>query len=168
MTNIEHRTSNAERQGAGDEPAFQRSSDFYDRLFKWLTLAMALSIFLLIFLIGFELARGSKIAVTQFGWNFWKSSNWDPVNDQFGALPFIFGTLVSSAIAIIIAVPISVGTAVFLTELAPLWMRHPVTMFIELLAAVPSVILGFWGLSVMVPWLHTHLFPGLRATLGFL
>ena len=82
---------------------------------------------------------------------------------QFGALPFIYGTLVSSAIALIIAVPISVATAVYLTELAPLWLRQPLIMFIELLAAVPSVILGLWGLFVMVPWLHNYLVPALKA-----
>jgi phosphate transport system permease protein len=96
------------------------------------------------------------------------SSDWDPVNEILGALPFIFGTLVSSAIALVIAVPISIATAVYLTELAPLWLRQPLIMFIELLAAVPSVILGLWGIFVMVPWLRDHLFPWLQKTLGFL
>ncbi len=90
------------------------------------------------------------------------------MNEEFGALPFIFGTLVSSAIALIIAVPLSIATAVFLTELAPRWLRKPLTIFIELLAAVPSVILGLWGIFVMVPWLREHLFPVLRNTFGFL
>jgi phosphate transport system permease protein len=139
-----------------------------DQTFKWLTLLMALTIFLLIGLISFELARGASPAIHKFGWHFLTSSDWDPVNDVYGALPFIFGTVVSSLIALLIAVPISVATAVYLTELAPLWMRQPLIMFIELLAAIPSVILGFWGLFVMVPWLHLHLFPVLRMTLGFL
>src|SRR5208283_1863960 len=117
---------------------------------------------------GYELARGSGPALHKFGWRFLISSDWDPVNDNYGALPIIFGTLVSSFIALIIAVPISIATAIYLTELAPLWLRQPLIMFIELLAAVPSVILGLWGIFVMVPWLHTHLFPALRATLGFL
>jgi phosphate transport system permease protein len=104
----------------------------------------------------------------KFGWRFLASSNWDPVNEQYGALPFIFGTLVSSAIALVIAVPLSIATAVYLTELAPQWLRQPLTVFIELLAAVPSVILGLWGIFVMVPWLREHLFPWLRNTLGFL
>jgi phosphate transport system permease protein len=141
---------------------------FGDRLFKWLTLLMALSIFVLIGLIGYELARGSQPAIHKFGWHFLVSSDWDPVNDIYGALPFVFGTVVSSLIALVIAVPISVATAVYLTELAPLWVRQPLIMFIELLAAIPSVILGFWGLFVMVPWLHKDLFPLLRETLGFL
>jgi phosphate transport system permease protein len=141
---------------------------FGDRIFKWLTLVMAFAVFVLIVLIGYELFVGSKPAIHKFGWHFLVSSDWDPTNDIYGALPFILGTLVSSLIALIIAVPISVATAVYLTELAPLWLRQPLIMFIELLAAIPSVILGFWGLFVMVPWLHKHLFPALRDTLGFL
>jgi phosphate transport system permease protein len=143
-------------------------SHFGDRAFQWLTLLMALSVFALIVLIGFELATGSKLALQKFGWHFLVSSDWDPVNEIFGALPFIFGTLVSSAIALLIAVPISIATAVYLTELAPFWLRQPLIMFIELLAAVPSVILGLWGIFVMVPWLRDHLFPWLQNTLGFL
>lgn len=139
-----------------------------DRLFKWLTLAMGLSVFVLIVLVGYELAHGSTLALKKFGWHFLVSSDWDPVNEQFGALPFIFGTLVSSLIALIIAVPLSIATAVFLTEIAPYRIRQILTMFIELLAAVPSVILGLWGIFVMVPWLREHLFPALRRTLGFL
>ena len=143
-------------------------SHFGDRAFRWLTLLMALSIFILIALIGLELANGSKLALHKFGWHFLVSSDWDPVNEIFGALPFIFGTLVSSAIALLIAVPISIATAVYLTELAPLWLRQPLIMFIELLAAVPSVILGLWGIFVMVLWLGAHLDPWLQKMFGFL
>jgi len=129
---------------------------------------MALSVFVLIALIGFELAHGSLGALRKFGWHFLTRSEWDPVNEQFGAFPFIFGTLVSSAIALLIAVPLSLATAVYLTELAPSWLRQILILFIELLAAVPSVILGLWGIFVMVPWLREHLFPVLRNGLGFL
>jgi phosphate transport system permease protein len=139
-----------------------------DNVFKWLTLLMALTIFGLIALISYELVVGSKLSLQKFGWHFLTSSDWDPVNNVYGALPFIFGTLVSSAIALIIAVPVSIATAVYLTELAPQWLRQPLTMFIELLAAVPSVILGLWGIFVMVPWLRDHLFPWLQKYLGFL
>jgi phosphate transport system permease protein len=142
-------------------------SPFGDRAFQWLTLAMALVIFALIILIGCELASNSGITLRRFGWHFLVTSTWDPVNEQFGALPFIFGTLVSSAIALLIAVPISIATAVYLTELAPLWLRQPLIMFIELLAAVPSVILGLWGIFVMVPWLREYLFPWLQKAFGF-
>jgi phosphate transport system permease protein len=139
-----------------------------DHAFKWFTLLMALSIFVMIVLIGYELAHGSHLAVKKFGWHFLVSSDWDPVNEQFGALPFIYGTLVSSLVALLIAVPLSIATAVYLTELAPRWLAQILTIFIELLAAVPSVILGLWGIFVMVPWLREHLFPALRGTLGFL
>ncbi len=129
---------------------------------------MGLSVFLLVLLVGFELAHGSRLALHKFGWQFLTGSDWDPVNEQFGALPFIFGTLVSSAIALVIAVPLSLATAIYLTEIAPHWQRQVLTVFIELLAAVPSVILGLWGIFVMVPWCREHLFPWLRRTLGFL
>ncbi len=139
-----------------------------DRLFKGLTLCMALSVGVLIVLIGYELAKGARPALGKFGWHFLFSSDWDPVNEQFGALPFIFGTLVSSAIALLIAVPLSIATAVYLTEIAPQWIRSTLTVFIELLAAVPSVILGLWGIFVMVPWCREHLFPWLKSAFGFL
>lgn len=141
---------------------------FGDPAFKWFTMLMALSVFVLIVLIGDKLAQGSQLAMRKFGWHFLFSSEWDPVSEKFGALPFIFGTLVSSLIALVIAVPVSIATAVFITELAPRWMRQPLTLFIELLAAVPSVILGLWGIFVMVPWLHEHLFRWLRGTFGYL
>jgi phosphate transport system permease protein len=139
-----------------------------DRVFKTLTLLMAVTVFVLIALIGYELARGSNLSLRKFGWRFLISSEWDPVNEQFGAVPFIFGTLVSSAIALVIAVPLSIATAVYLTEVAPNWVRQVMTLFIELLAAVPSVILGLWGIFAMVPWCREHLFPWLHSSLGFL
>jgi phosphate transport system permease protein len=138
-----------------------------ERVFKWLTLLTALSVIALIFIIGCELARGAQPALREFGWRFLTSTDWDPVNERFGALPFIFGTVVSSVIALTIAVPLSIGTAVYLTELAPQWLRPALTLFIELLAAVPSVILGLWGIFIMVPWLREHLFSWLRGALGF-
>jgi phosphate transport system permease protein len=143
-------------------------SHFGDDIFQWLTLLMAFSVFVLIALIGFELFNGARPALHKFGWHFLVSRTWDPVNDVFGALPYVFGTLVSSLIALFIAIPLSIATAVFLTELAPLWLRQPLIMFIELLAAIPSVILGFWGFYVMVPWLHNYVYPMLRTKLGFL
>jgi phosphate transport system permease protein len=147
--------------------AVSATGQFGDRAFRWLTLAMALTIFALVLLIGWELVQGARPAMHKFGWRFLVSSDWDPVNDVYGALPFIFGTVVSSLIALLIAVPISIATAVYLTELAPLWLRRPLTMFIELLAAVPSVILGLWGIFVMVPFLRVHLFPWLQTYFGF-
>ncbi|HWA85229.1 MAG TPA: phosphate ABC transporter permease subunit PstC [Opitutus sp.] len=139
-----------------------------DRLFHALTLAGALAIVVLILLVGWELYRGSKLALHEFGWKFLVSTDWDPVNDQFGALPFIFGTFVSSLIALLIAVPLSIGTAIYLTDLAPVWLRQPLTSVIEMLAAVPSVIWGLWGIFVLVPWLRVSIYPVLQKWLGFL
>ena len=87
----------------------------------------------------------------EFGLGFITRSTWDPVNDVYGAWPFIFGTLVSSFLALLLAVPVAIGTAIFLTELAPKWMRTPVAFLVELLAAVPSVVYGLWGIFVLIP-----------------
>jgi phosphate transport system permease protein len=114
------------------------------------------------------LYRGSRLAIAQFGVNFLGSSTWDPVTDQYGAWPFIYGTLVSSLIALAIAVPLGVATALYLTEMAPQQLRQPIITVIELLAAVPSVIFGLWGIFVLIPWLRDHLFVWLQHTLGFL
>jgi phosphate transport system permease protein len=149
-------------------PVMKNTGQFGDRAFKWLTLSMALSIFVLIALIGYELAANSRLSLQKFGWHFLVTNDWDPVNEVFGAVPFIYGTLVSSAIALIIAVPISIATAVYITELAPLWLRQPLITFIELLAAVPSVILGLWGIFVMIPFLSATVFPWLQKWFGFL
>jgi phosphate transport system permease protein len=139
-----------------------------DHGFRWLALFAALTIFALIGLVGWELYAGARLAVQKFGLHFLASSTWDPVSDDYGALPFIFGTLVSSAIALVIAVPLGVATALFLTEMAPQKIRQPVITVIELLAAVPSVIFGLWGIFVMIPWLRDHLFQWLKSSLGFL
>lgn len=139
-----------------------------DRTFRWVALLAAVSIFALILLVGVELYWGSRLSIQKFGINFLGSSTWDPVSDQYGALPFIFGTLVSSFIALLIAVPLGVATALFLTEMAPPKIRQPVITVIEMLAAVPSVIFGLWGIFVLIPWLRDHLFQWLKATLGFL
>lgn len=143
-------------------------SRWEDRLFKWLTLAMALAVVILIVLVGWKLYQGSHLAIQKFGLRFLVSSTWDPVREEFGALPFIFGTFVSSLVALVIAVPLSVATAVYLTELAPLPVRQPLVSLIEMLAAVPSVIYGLWGVFVLIPWLRAHIFPWLQKLFGFL
>jgi len=139
-----------------------------DISFRWLALLAALTIAALIILVGWELYRGSRLAIAQFGINFLGSSTWNPVTDQYGAWPFIYGTLVSSLIALIIAVPLGVATALYLTEMAPQHLRQPIITAIEMLAAVPSVIFGLWGIFVLIPWLRDHLFVWLKHTLGFL
>ena len=143
-------------------------SRFGDQAFEWLTLAMASAVVLLVILIGWELWNGSSLAIKKFGFHFLTSSTWDPVAEQFGALPFIYGTLVSSAIALLIAVPLGIATAAYLTELAPLWIRQPLVSLIEMLAAIPSVILGLWGIFVMVPWLRNYPFPFLKHYFGWI
>jgi phosphate transport system permease protein len=150
---------------AADEMA--PPSRFGDKAFEWLTLSMALVVILLVFLIGWQLARGSSLAIQKFGFHFLATSTWDPVAEQFGALPFIYGTLVSSLIALVIAVPLSISTAVYLTELAPRWIRQPIISLIEMLAAIPSVILGLWGIFVMIPWLRDYPFPALKRVFGW-
>src|SRR5438067_8287913 len=143
-------------------------SRFGDRAFEWLTLAMAMAVVVLVILLGWELCRGSSPAIRKFGFHFLTTSTWDPVAEQFGALPFIYGTLVSSLIALLLAVPLSIATAAYLTELAPLWMRQPLVSLIEMLAAIPSVILGLWGIFVMVPWLRNYPFPFLKQYFGWI
>src|SRR6188472_2421804 len=142
-------------------------SRFGDKAFEWLTLAMAFAVVLLIILVGWELWAGSLLAMKKFGVHFLVTSTWDPVAEQFGALPFIYGTVVSSLIALVIAVPLSIATAVYLTELAPLLIRQPLVSLIEMLAAIPSVILGLWGIFVMIPWLRVHAFPVLKDLFGW-
>jgi phosphate transport system permease protein len=158
--------------GAPNDPrsvarAMAPPSRFGDKAFEWLTLAMALAVLLLIILTGWQLWRGSSLAIQKFGFHFLTTSTWDPVAEQFGALPFIYGTLVSSLIALFIAVPLSIATAVYLTELAPLWLRQPIVSLIEMLAAIPSVILGLWGIFVMIPWLRDYPFPLLKRLFGW-
>ena len=138
-----------------------------DKAFEWLTLAMASAVVVLVILIGWELWNGSSLAIKKFGFHFLTTSTWDPVAEQFGALPFIYGTVVSSLIALIIAVPLSIATAIYLTELAPLWLRQPITSLIEMLAAIPSVILGLWGIFVMIPFLRDYPFPLLKKFFGW-
>jgi phosphate transport system permease protein len=149
-------------------PPLQAPGRWPDLSFRWLALLAALAIVALIVLVGWELARGSRQALHAFGPGFLVHSKWDPVADIYGALPFIYGTLVSSLIALLIAVPLGVATALFLTEMAPMRLRQPVITIIEMLAAVPSVIFGLWGIFVMLPWLRDHLFPWLQHGFGFL
>ena len=139
-----------------------------DRLFKGLTLTMAASVGALIVLVGYSLFHGAHLAVQKFGFHFLATSTWDPVQEDYGALPFIFGTVVSSLLALLIAVPLGVATAVFLTELAPPRTRQLIVSVIEMLAAVPSVIFGLWGIFVLIPWLRVHLFPFLQRLFGFI
>jgi phosphate transport system permease protein len=130
-------------------------------------LACGLTVLGLLGLIVYELVMRSSLSWHAFGFKFFSSSDWDPVNEQFGALPFIYGTLVSSLLALIIAVPLSVGVAVFTTEMCPPVLRGPLSFFVELLAAIPSVIYGLWAIFVLIPILSHHVQPFLARTLGW-
>jgi phosphate transport system permease protein len=143
-------------------------ANYGDRIFKLvLTLAALLIPVLLGFLI-YQLWSGAAPAIHRFGLDFITSSTWDPVAEEFGAFPLIFGTLVSSLVALLIAVPLSFGVAIYLTEFAPKVLRQPVAFLIGLLAAIPSVVYGLWGIFVLIPALRTTFFPFLRKVFGFL
>jgi phosphate transport system permease protein len=131
-----------------------------------ITFIAAAAILLVTALLVFELYLNSDLSRAKFGWKFLVTSTWDPVNDDFGALPFIYGTVVTSFLALLIGVPLGVGAAVFLAELAPPMISDALTFLIELLAAVPSVIFGLLGIFVLVPILRV-LEPGIRAALGW-
>jgi phosphate transport system permease protein len=139
-----------------------------DRVFKLLLTLGAVSVPILLAFLVFELWQGSRLAIAKFGLGFASSSVWDPVTEEFGAFPLIFGTLVSSLIALVIAVPLSLGVAIYLTEFAPKAVRQPVAFLISLLAAIPSVVYGLWGIFVLIPILRHSVFPLLRSSLGFL
>ncbi|HVI04727.1 MAG TPA: phosphate ABC transporter permease subunit PstC [Sphingomicrobium sp.] len=137
-----------------------------DRLFQLITAGAAWSVLILLGAIAFSMAWGGRLAFKTFGLHFITSSNWDSVGNQFGALVPIYGTLVTSAIALVIAVPVSIGIALFLTDIAPRWTRAPIAIAIELLAAIPSIIYGMWGLFVFAPFMAEHVEPWLSDHLG--
>jgi len=123
--------------------------------FRLVTGAVALSLVLLVVTIGWELARQSQLSIAKFGFSFWINDIWDPVSGEFGARPFIWGTLYSSVVALMLATPVALGIAIFLSELCPAWLRQPLTFLTELLAAIPSIVYGLWGIFVLVPAVRT-------------
>lgn len=122
-----------------------------DALFRTATGAVASLVLVITAAIAFELIRNSRLTIAEFGFRFWSGKIWDPVSGEFGALPFLWGTLYSSVLALLIAGPISIGIAVFLSELAPGPLRRPLVFLTELLAAIPSIVYGLWGVFVLVP-----------------
>lgn len=137
-----------------------------DEWFRRITAGFAATVALLILGLFVQMVVASWPAIQRYGPSFITSRDWDPVAKEFGALPFIWGTLVSTFLALIIAVPIAVGSAIFVTELAPARLRGPVSFLIELLAAVPSVVYGLWGVLVMIPWLRDHVERPLSVRFG--
>ncbi len=146
----------AERaRGKWGDPFFRNLTRFFAFLVAALLLGILVSLF-----------RGSLPAFHKFGWGFVSSREWNPVTEVFGALPVIYGTLVTSAIAMLLGVPISFGIALFITELCPKWLRQPLGVAIELLAAIPSIIYGMWGLFVLAPLLSNYVQPWMTEHLG--
>ena len=139
-----------------------------DRIFNLTTLLLTLVGLSILVGLVIALVLNSALSLKAFGWGFVVGTDWDPVNERFGALPFIYGTLVSSALALTIAVPLSLGVAMCLSEMAPVWLSRRLGFMVELLAAIPSVVYGLWAIFVLGPWLRDRVEPALGATLGFL
>jgi phosphate transport system permease protein len=143
------------------------SGAFADRTFAGLMLVCACSIFAIVIFIATILVLRSKLSLAAFGLKFFSSQSWDPVSGDFGALPFIYGTLATSFLALCMAVPLALGVAVFLTELCPKALRTPISFLTELLAAIPSVVYGLWAVFVLVPIMRDQLGPFLLKWLGW-
>ncbi|HEY1659024.1 MAG TPA: phosphate ABC transporter permease subunit PstC [Candidatus Sulfotelmatobacter sp.] len=156
--------SSTERGGA---KLSMGGGEIADRIFKYAMLLCGAAVLATLVLIVYQLVLRSGLSWHAFGMKFFVGRDWDPVNEQFGALPFIYGTLVSSLLALIIAVPLSIGVAVFTTEMCPAPLRGPLSFFVELLAAIPSVVYGLWGIFVLVPLLSGYIEPFLSKTLGW-
>jgi phosphate transport system permease protein len=140
-----------------------------DWLYRLLILVACLLVILLVFAIGYELWQNSALSRQAFGWKFIYTTDWDPAIDKtFGALPYILGTFITSIIALIVAIPLSLGAAIFIAELAPNWIKQPLGFLIELLAAVPSVVFGLWGLFAYIPVFVRPMSEFLNKSFGFL
>lgn len=161
-------TLEEERRGGRESRSFRSRLRYGDQAAHLITLIFASLIVLITVLLVLELFRSSALTRAKFGWGFLYSSTWDPVFEEFGALPFIYGTVVTSALALLIAVPLGVGAAIFLAELAPPRTSNMLTFVIELLAAVPSVIYGLLAIFTLVPFLRGTVEPALKQWLGFL
>jgi len=147
--------------------AQRRSVGWGDLVFRIALTGLAAAIPLIFLALIGQLFYASWPAIRAFGVRFVTASTWDPVNSVYGAAPMIFGTLFSSLLALILAVPLAVGVAIYLTEFAPGWLRRPVGTLVELLAAIPSVVYGVWGIFVLIPLLRTYVVPPLQAVLGW-
>lgn len=142
------------------------SNALADGLFKGTARFFAFFVFILLAAIMVSLLYGSRETIAAYGLSFFTTNDWDPVNDVYGAVVPIFGTVITAFIALLIAVPVSFGIAMFLTELAPAWLRRPLGIAVEMLAAIPSIIYGMWGLFVFVPIFQEYIQPGMIAVFG--
>ncbi|HEY0376243.1 MAG TPA: phosphate ABC transporter permease subunit PstC [Pyrinomonadaceae bacterium] len=139
-----------------------------DAVFRGLLFLSALVMLLIVGSMIAAMYANSRLSISEFGWGFLTGREWNPVRGEFGALPFIYGTVMSSVIALVIAVPLSLGVAIFLVEQAPARVARPVGFLVELLASIPSVVYGLWGIFVLAPFLRSTVEPALTKTLGFL
>ncbi len=139
---------------------------FGDRLFKGIAYVFGALILILFLMMIIKLYQGSGATIAEYGFSFIFGSEWSPYNDVFGAWPFIIGTIVSSLLALLIAAPISIGIAIYLVEVAPKWIRTPVGFMVELLAAIPSIVYGLWGIFILAPFVRNHIAPIFTETLG--
>lgn len=144
-----------------------KNNAFADGTFRAMVILCAFSVIVIVGLIAFELVRQSHLSMGKFGFKFLSTSIWDPVAENFGALPAIYGTLVSSLLALVLAVPLSLGTALFITEICPRQLRGILSLLVELLAAIPSVIYGLWGIFFLAPLLRTKVQPFLAKYFGW-
>jgi phosphate transport system permease protein len=149
----------------GSSAARIEGSSIGDRAYRWTTTAFALVIPVLLVAIAGAVFTAGWPALSKFGFGFFTHSEWDAVNGRFGAAPAVFGTIVSSVIALVLATPLAVGVAIFLSEFAPPWLRLPVAFFVDLLAAIPSVVYGLWGILVLMPFLRGQVMPFVKETL---
>src|SRR5579875_3436964 len=145
----------------------QSSGAAIDSTFAGLMVVCALSVIFIVLLIVFVLVANSRLSIHAFGWKFFKGSNWDPVNGSFGALPFIYGTLVSSLLALLIAVPLAIAVAIFVLDICPPALRGAISFLTELLAAIPSVVYGLWAIVVLVPIVRDNAGPLLEKWFGW-
>ena len=139
-----------------------------DALFRWALFGCALLLVVIVGAMFVEIGSSARLSLARFGLPFLFGREWDPIQGEFGALPFVYGTLVSSLLALLIAVPVSLGIAVFLVEQAPRTLARPLAFLVELLAAIPSVVYGLWGIFVLAPFLREHVGPPLQKWLGWL
>lgn len=139
-----------------------------DEVARIVTFLFAASVVLITLLLVIQLWHDSTLPRHKFGWSFFATRVWDPITEEFGALPFIYGTLITAAVSLLIAVPLGIGAAIFLAELAPQKISDTLQFFIDLLAAVPSVIYGLLGVFIVIPLMREYIQPALKSTLGFL
>jgi len=158
----------ATRQSTGLRTLLRLPRNPGDAAFQIATFVMAGLIFVIIGLLILEILDGSRLGLSTFGFKFLTETDWDPINDSFGSLPAVFGTVVSSLLALAIAGPLGLFMAIFLAELAPRWIETPLSFLVELLASIPSVVVGLWGLFLFIPLLREVVEKPLHNSLGFL